>query len=178
MNNESLSRNQIIGLLYESKEIAQALRKMQPASLREELRQEMFMALCGIPDDKFWSIYNNNGLGGLKFWLVRTMLNMVYSNSINQPFFRHFRQKNEEYNPSHESVNFDSLNEEIQEKRELLFNRIEEGRKQLSWYENTLLDTYMDLGFNQKELSRKTKIPYQSVIKTIVIIKKKLRDET
>jgi len=172
-----MSRNEIISTLYESKEIAQALRKMQPASLREELRQEMFMALCNISDEKFWGIYNNNGIQGLKFWLVRTMLNMIYSTGLNTPFFRHFRQKNEEFNVNHEVVNFDSLNEEIQERKELLFSKIEEGRKQLSWYENTLLETYMDLGFNQKELSRKTKIPYQSVIKTIMIIKKKLREE-
>jgi hypothetical protein len=170
-------RNEIISTLYESKEIAQALRKMQPASLREELKQEMFMALCNISDEKFWSIYNNNGIPGLKFWLVRTMLNMIYSTGLNTPFFRHFRQKNEEFNVNHEIVNFDSLNEEIQERKEMLFSKIEEGRKQLSWYENTLLETYMDLGFNQKELSRKTKIPYQSVIKTISIIKKKLREE-
>ena len=172
-----MSRNEIISTLYESKEIAQALRKMQPASLREELRQEMFMALCNISDEKFWGIYNNNGIPGLKFWLVRTMLNMIYSTGLNTPFFRHFRQKNEEFNVNHEVVNFDSLNEEIQERKELLFSKIEEGRKQLSWYENTLLETYMDLGFNQKELSRQTKIPYQSVIKTIMIIKKKLREE-
>lgn len=96
-----MSRNEIISTLYESKEIAQALRKMQPASLREELKQEMFMALCNISDEKFWGIYNNNGIPGLKFWLVRTMLNMIYSTGLNTPFFRHFRQKNEEFNVNH-----------------------------------------------------------------------------
>lgn len=57
------TRSQLIAELYESKEIASALRKMQPASLRDELRQEMFVSLCSISDEKFWSIYNNNGLG-------------------------------------------------------------------------------------------------------------------
>jgi len=173
-----MTRNEIINELYNSKEIAQALRKMQPTSLREELKQEMFLALCSISDSKFYAIYENNGLQGLKFWLVRTMLNMVYSNSINQPFFRHFRQRNEEFNVNYHDGNFNPFEAENIDLKEKLFNKVEEGRKQLSWYENNLLDTYVELGFNQMEVTRKTKIPYQSVIKTIVIIKKKLRDET
>jgi hypothetical protein len=36
----------------------------------------------------------------------------------------------------------------------------------------------MDLGFNQREVYRKTKIPYMSIVKTITAIKEKLRDET
>lgn len=168
-----MSRNEIISTLYESKEIAQALRKMQPASLREELRQEMFMALCNISDEKFWGIYNNNGIPGLKFWLVRTMLNMIYSTSINQPFYRNFRMKFETLE-GFENIcdNFISSHDY----KEVLFNQIEENRKLLSWYENEILNTYIDLKFNQTEISRQTKIPYQSVVKTIQAIKKKLKD--
>jgi DNA-directed RNA polymerase specialized sigma24 family protein len=168
------SRSQIIADLYESKEIASALRKMQPASLREELRQEMFVSLCSISDDKFWSIYNNNGVGGLKFWLVRCMLNMIYSTSMNQPFFKNFRAK-------FESIEgFDNLadiEDNSKDEKELLFIKVEQNRKSLSWYEDRLLKTYMDLGFNQTEVSRRTKIPYQSVVKAITIIRKKLRDD-
>lgn len=168
------SRSQIIADLYESKEIASALRKMQPASLREELRQEMFVSLCSISDDKFWSIYNNNGVGGLKFWLVRCMLNMIYSTSMNQPFFKNFRAK-------FESIEgFDNLadvEDNSKQEKELLFIKVEQNRKSLSWYEDRLLKTYMDLGFNQTEVSRRTKIPYQSVVKAITIIRKKLRDD-
>jgi hypothetical protein len=168
-----MSRNEIISTLYESKEIAQALRKMQPASLREELRQEMFMALCNISDEKFWGIYNNNGISGLKFWLVRTMLNMIYSTGINQPFYRNFRMKFETLE-GFENIcdNFISSHDY----KEVLFNQIEENRKLLSWYENEILNTYIDLKFNQTEISRQTKIPYQSVVKTIQAIKKKLKD--
>jgi hypothetical protein len=186
-----MNRNEIISDLYESKEIAQVLNKIKPADIREELKQEMFMALCSISDEKFWSlynskgvngvpfygIYNKNGNAGLKFWLVRTMLNMVYSNSINQPFFRHFRQRNEEFNPNHHDANYDPFEDTELNIKERLYKQVEEGRKSLSWYENNLLDTYVELGFNQMEVTRKTKIPYQSVIKTIVIIKKKLRNQ-
>ena len=66
-------------------------------------------------------------------------------------------------------------NDESANDKELLFNKIEQGRKGLSWYEDRMLDTYMDLNFNQTEVSRRTQIPYQSVVKTIKIIKDKLR---
>jgi DNA-directed RNA polymerase specialized sigma24 family protein len=168
------SRSQIIAELYESKEIASALRKMQPASLREELRQEMFVSLCSISDDKFWSIYNNNGVGGLKFWLVRCMLNMIYSTSMNQPFFKNFRAKFESIEGFD---NIADVEDNSKQEKELLFIKVEQNRKSLSWYEDRLLKTYMDLGFNQTEVSRRTKIPYQSVVKAITIIRKKLRDD-
>lgn len=168
------TRSELIAELYESKEIASALRKMQPASLRDELRQEMFVSLCSITDEKFWSIYNNNGIGGLKFWLVRCMLNMIYSTSMNQPFFRNFRAK---YESIDGFENLAEIEDHSKEAKELLFIKVEENRKTLSWYEDRMLDAYIDLGFNQTEVSRKTKIPYQSVVKAITIIRKKLRDD-
>ena len=168
-----MNRNKIISKLYESKEIASALSKMQPAQLREELRQEMFISLCQLSDEKFWAIFNNNGVAGLKFWLVRCMLNMIYSTSINQPFYRNFRMKWEILDGfENVSDNFNSNHDY----KEVLFNQIQENRKLLSWYENEMLNTYIDLKFNQTEISRQTKIPYQSVVKTIQAIKKKLKD--
>ena len=165
------TRNKITQELYTSKEIASAIGKMQPASLRNELRQEMFLSLCSITDEKFFNLYEN---GALKFWLVRCMLNMIRSTTMNQPFFRNFRAKSESLE------GFENIpNEEPDDKeeREKLFNLIEENRKDLHWYENQLLDTWVDLGFNQKEVYRKTKIPYMSIVKTISAIKLKLKDE-
>lgn len=168
------SRSQITSELYLSKELASALNKMKPIELRDDLRQEMFISLCSLTDEKFWSIYDNNGLSGLKFWLVRVMLNMIHSTKSNQLFFRHYRMK-------YESIEgFENLTDtdiDSKDEKELLFNKIEENRKYLSWYENEMLNTYIDLGFNQTEISRRTKIPYQSIVKTIQIIKKKIRDE-
>ena len=169
-----MTRSQIIEELYNSKEIKQALMKMQPANLREELKQEMFLNLCSISEDKFWAIYNNNGTSGLKYWLVRCMLNMIYSTGMNQPFFRHFRAKFESIDEIHELV---QIEDESKDYKEKLFNRVEVARKELSWYEDMLLDTYVELNFNQTEISRKTGIPYMSIVKTISNIKKKIRDE-
>jgi hypothetical protein len=166
------TRSELITELYQSKELASALNKMQPAEIRADLKQEMFISLCSITDEKFWAIYECNGIPGLKFWLVRTMLNMIRSTGMNQPFYKNFRAKFESLE------GFENLTEEYDDSandKELLFNKIEQGRKGLSWYEDRMLDTYMDLGFNQTEVSRRTQIPYQSVVKTIKIIKDKLR---
>lgn len=166
------TRSEITSELYLSKELASALNKMKPIELRDDLKQEMFICLCGLTDDKFWSIYDNNGLPGLKFWLVRVMLNMIHSTKANQLFYKNYRQK-------YESIEgFANLSEELDFKddKELLFNKIDDNRKNLSWYEDRMLETYMELGFNQTEVSRRTQIPYQSVVKTISIIKKKLRE--
>lgn len=173
-----MNRNDLIAKLYESKEIATALRKMQPAQLREELKQEMFISLCQLSDDKFWAIYNNNGLPGLKFWLVRTMLNMIYSTSMNQPFYRNFRVKFETFQ-DHSNLE-ETLSEEFENKeaKEVLFNKLEDRRKDLSWYENKLLDTWCELGMSSAKVSRETQIPYMSIIRTITVIKKKLADES
>jgi adenine C2-methylase RlmN of 23S rRNA A2503 and tRNA A37 len=62
VNIKRMTRSQIIEELYNSKEIKQALMKMHPANLREELKQEMFVNLCSITEDKFLSIYNNFNL--------------------------------------------------------------------------------------------------------------------
>jgi RNA polymerase sigma factor (sigma-70 family) len=169
-----MTRSKIIEELYNSKEIKQALMKMHPANLREELKQEMFLNLCAITEDKFWAIYNNNGFDGLKYWLVRTMLNLIYSTRMNQPFYRHFRAKFESLD-SMESIEY--IEDESKEFKENLFNQVEAARKKLSWYEDKLLDTYVEFNFNQTQISKKTGIPYMSVVKTISNIKKKIRDE-
>ena len=165
------TRNQIIEELYLSKDISQALRKMQPASLRDDLRQEMFISLCNLSDVKFWNLHENNAL---KYYLVRAMLNMIRSTGMNQPFFRNFRAKFEAI----EAIeNLEDRIDNSKAEKESLFETMEQRRGQLCWYENTLLDQYVECNFNQMELHRKTRIPYPSIVKTISLIKKKLKDE-
>jgi hypothetical protein len=165
------TRNEIIEELYLSKDISQALRKMQPASLRDDLRQEMFISLCTLSDEKFWNLYENNAL---KFYLVRAMLNMIRSTGMNQPFFKNFRAK---FESIEEIDNIADQIDDRKDEKEKLFDLLDERRKDLCWYENTLLDQYVASNFNQMELHRKTRIPYPSIVKTISLIKNKLKDE-
>lgn len=165
------SRNEIIEELYLSKDISQALRKMQPASLRDDLRQEMFISLCTLSDEKFWNLYENNAL---KFYLVRAMLNMIRSTGMNQPFFRNFRAK---FESIEEIEHLEDQIDNSKDQKEILFDLLDSKRKTLCWYEDRLLDQYVESGFNQMDVHRKTKIPYPSIVKTIALIKKKLKDE-
>jgi len=144
---------------------------MQPASLRDDLRQEMFISLCNLPEEKFWNLHENNAL---KFYLVRAMLNMIRSTGMNQPFFKNFRAK---FESIEEIDNIADQIDDRKDEKEKLFDLLDERRKDLCWYENTLLDQYVASNFNQMELHRKTRIPYPSIVKTISLIKNKLKDE-
>jgi hypothetical protein len=77
----------IIQTLYESKEINQAISKMQPAELRDDLKQEMFLVLCELSDDKVEDMYERNVL---KYYVVRMMLNMMTGRRSS--FEKKFRQ--------------------------------------------------------------------------------------
>lgn len=144
---------------------------MQPASLRDDLKQEMFISLCNLPEEKFWNLHENNAL---KFYLVRAMLNMIRSTGMNQPFFKNFRAK---FESIEEIDNIADQIDDRKDEKEKLFDLLDERRKDLCWYENTLLDQYVASNFNQMELHRKTRIPYPSIVKTISLIKNKLKDE-
>ena len=113
------TRNQIIEELYLSKDISQALRKMQPASLRDDLRQEMFISLCNLSEEKFWNLYENNAL---KFYLVRAMLNMIRSTGMNQPFFRNFRAK---FESIEEIENIEDQIDNSKDQKEILFDLLD-----------------------------------------------------
>ena len=60
---------------------------MQPEHLREEIRQELFLYLCEMPDDKIIALHLTKSL---KFYVTRMVLNMVQSSS--SPFFKKYRK--------------------------------------------------------------------------------------
>jgi len=92
--------------------------------------------------------------------------------------FRNFRHQHDELITDRPDIYKEHITtEEEKNHLEALYDQMEEKRSKLTWYENELLNTWTDLNFNQKEISRKTGIPYMSVVKTISTIKQKLRDE-
>ena len=64
---------------------------MNPEDIREDLKQEVFLVLCEMEEERLLQMYND---GYLKFFIVRTILNMVKSDRSN--FARTFRQTYEE----------------------------------------------------------------------------------
>lgn len=85
--NATPTRDKILSDLYTSKDLAALINKMQPADLRDDIRQELFVILCEQPYDKIIALHESKQL---KFFTVRIVLNMVASK--NSRFFYKFRK--------------------------------------------------------------------------------------
>jgi hypothetical protein len=165
----TLTRNQIIENLYLDKDIAQGIAKMQPADLQDDLRQEMFMVLCEMPEEKLLQMHSE---GYLKFFLVRTMLNMMKSDR--STFYNKFRKIYSEVDGSIDKA------EEPDQDFEELSNKLKKSLDILHWYEKEIFRLYSENGKNILKLSRETKIPYRSLFKTVrkvrIYLKYKIRN--
>ena len=75
-----MNKNSIILELWESRELKEAIDKMQPEDLREDLRSELFKVLCEMDEERLIDMRTRNVL---KFYLVRTMINMMQSKQAN-----------------------------------------------------------------------------------------------
>jgi len=161
-----LHRENIITELYNSPDINEAIGKMQPVELQDELKQEVFLVLCEMDTDKLFMMYEQ---GYLKYFIVRTILNMAKSDRSN--FYRKFRQVYQEI-----PVTYESPKEDYDES---LVIKLEQGMEVLHWYEAELLKLYSH-NKNLLAISRETKIPYRSLLKTIrkakTLLKYKIRN--
>ena len=162
-----MNRQAIITELYNSTDINNAIGKMQPYELQDDLRQEVFMVLCEMEEDRLIQMYAE---GYLKYFIVRTILNMAKSDRSN--FHKKFRQVYTEIPVSYE-VTKEEYNEDV-------ILRLEKGMEVLHWYERELLNIYANNGKNLLAISRETKIPYRSLLKTIrkarMLLKYKIRN--
>lgn len=165
----TLTRQQIIEQLYLDKDIAQGIGKMQPADLQDDLRQEMFLVLCEMPEEKLMQMHTD---GYLKFFLVRTMLNMMKSDR--STFYNKFRKIYTEVDD-----NIDKA-EEPDHDFEDLSRKLKKSLDVLHWYEKEIFRLYSENGKNILKLSRETKIPYRSLFKTVrkvrIYLKYKIRN--
>ncbi len=154
-----MNRDFIISELYKSKDINDAIGKMQPYELQDDLRQEVFLVLCEMDEDRLFKMYTD---GYIKFFIVRTILNMAKSDRSN--FARTFRRvySNVEDNYCVEEYD-DSINLKLSRSMEVLH-----------WYEKEIFKLYAESG-NLLQISRETKIPYRSLLKTIKKVKTLLK---
>lgn len=161
-----MKRENIITELYNSSDINEAIGKMQPIELQDDLRQEVFLVLCEMDEEKLFVMYEQ---GYLKYFIVRTILNMAKSDRSN--FYRKFRQVYQEI-----PITYESQKEEYDE---TLVKKLEQGMEVLHWYEKELLKLYSE-NKNLLAISRETKIPYRSLLKTIrkakTLLKFKIRN--
>lgn len=161
-----MNREQIITEFYNSKDINQAISKMQPAYLQDELKQEVFLVLCEMPEERLFQMYNDEYL---KYFIVRTILNMAKSDR--STFYKKFREQLDEIPESFE-MKKDDYDESLNEK-------LDNAVKILHWYERELLRLYSEEK-NLLKISRDTNIPYRSILETIkkvkVFLKYKIRN--
>lgn len=159
-----MGRNEIIADLYTDKDIDTAIGKMNPPELREDLRQEMFLVLCELSEDRLFTMYEG---GYLKFFLVRTMLNMIKSDR--STFHKRFRAVFTEFNEWHSKYTTDEF-----EAKEGALKCVTEALDGLAWYEREILKLYSETR-NIVKISKDTKIPYRSLFKTIQNAKRKMK---
>lgn len=154
-----MNRDLIIQELYQSKDINEAISKMQPYELQQDLKQEVFLVLCEMEDDRLFQMYND---GYIKYFLVRTIINMAKSDRSN--FARTFRRV---YEPV-EDIGF------VEQYDESMTEKLYASMEILHWYEKEIFRLFSETG-NLLQVSRDTKIPYRSLLKTIKKVKTLLK---
>lgn len=149
-----MSRDEILSEFWQSKSVNEAFEKMQPVELQADLKAEVFLILCEMEEEKLIGLYERNEL---KYYMVRIMLNMIKSDRSS--FFKNYRNYVELLENDVEV--FESNPEET-------YNKIEVHLQNLHWYNRELFKLYaLDFKKNAKELSRKTGIPYMSIVRSI-----------
>ena len=156
-------KNKILAEYWTLKEVNDAFAKMHPEELQYDLKAEVFLVRCEMNEDKLIGMYERNEL---KFYIVRIMLNMIKSDRSN--FYKSYRNYTEYVdNDTEAEVNFDKLD---------LVDKLEKNLEGLHWYNKEILKLYaIDFKKNAKELSRKTGIPYMSIVRTINKTKKQMK---
>jgi hypothetical protein len=155
-------KNEILAQYWTSKEVNDAFDKMHPEELRYDLKAEVFLVLCEMNEDKLVGLYDRNEL---KFYIVRIMLNMIKSDR--STFYKNYRNYTEFVDQDFVSDDYDKTN---------MFEKLEANMNGLHWYNKEILKLYaIDFKKNAKELSRKTGIPYMSIIRTINKTKKQMK---
>jgi hypothetical protein len=157
-------KNEILAQYWDLKEVNDAFAKMQPEELQYDLKAEVFLVLCEMNEDKLKGMYERNEL---KFYIVRIMLNMIKSDR--STFYKNYRNHIEfvDVDKDFEIINYDKMD---------LIDKLEKNLEGLHWYNKEILKLYaIDFKKNAKELSRKTGIPYMSLVRTINKTKKQMK---
>jgi DNA-directed RNA polymerase specialized sigma subunit len=155
-----MDKNKIIEQYWLNDEVNQAFAKMQPEDLQYDLKVEVFVVLLEMDDEKLFGLYKR---GEIRFYIVRTMLNMIKSDR--SQFWKKYRNYTEYED-----------NEQVEVEQNSIIDIMEKGIEKLHWYQKEILNLYtFEFNKNAKELSRKTGIPYMSIIRTLKQTKNELK---
>lgn len=157
-----MTKSKIIEDVYISSWFNEAIGKMHPEDLRDDLKQEVIIALYGLEDER---VYNLHTQGFLKFWCIRVMMNLIKSDT--SPFFKMYRNftelsQRETRDHSYEETKFD-VNDVFENDRDSLFER------------DVLVEYAQTFNKNLSEMSRVTGIDYKSLIRVLKNAKTKAK---
>ena len=151
-----MGRNEILIEFWKSEEVNNAFSKMHPIELQDDLKAEVFLILCEMPEAKLIDLYDKKQL---RFYLVRIMLNLIQS--TDKKFYQKYRNFTElvGYEKKDEEYNEDIIN-------------VNEHIENLYWYKQEIFRLYtFEFNKNARELSKNTGIHYMSIIRTLNQIK-------
>ena len=158
-----MTKQNIITEYYNSQWVNDAIGKMQPEDLQQDLKQEVFMVLLEMDEEKLLELHAN---GFLKFYAVRTMLNMIKSDR--SKFYQMFRN-------FVELGSKDQAEEVYQERAEVCFDcAFNTSREQL--YEKDMFWHYTyTFDRNALALSKESGIPYKTDTRTLQNAKQRIK---
>ena len=155
-----MGRNEILVEFWNNEEVNNAFSKMYPIELQDDLKSEVFLILCEMPEDKLIDLYSKKYL---RFYIVKIMLNIIKSPT--KKFFLKFKN----YDPLNNYEKADTEYNETEIKVSLFVD-------ELHWYKQEILRLYtFEFNKNAKELSNYTNIPYMSIIRTLNQVKQELK---
>lgn len=151
---------------------------MEPDHLREDLKSEVILIICELPEERLMALYESKGL---EFYTVKVILNLIKSNT--SPFAKMFRNQSVQY-VEHEYLTsgVEYFNRSIagycalksadhpdehqkrvhkEEKEDQAIGEIEN----LYWYDAEIIRLRMEHG-SFRAIEKKTGIPYSSCFKT------------
>lgn len=163
-----MTKNQIIEDLFKGKNFNDCLNKMEPEHLREDLRQEVILIICELPEEKIIKMYTDSVL---EYFTARVIVNQIKSKT--SPFAKKYRNVNLELN-NYEVA--DNVEIEERELREVIEDLAMIEVDKLHWYDKGLIELYMKYG-NYRAIEEVTRIPFSSCFKTIKKSLKEVKDK-
>lgn len=155
-----MGRNEILIEFWNSIEVNNAFSKMYPVELQDDLKAEVFLILCEMPEEKIIDLYTKKYL---RFYIVKIMLNLIMS--TDKKFYLKFRNYDELSN--YEKADNEYVETDI---------KVSIHLDDLHWYKAEILRLYtFEFNKNAKQLSKYTGIPYISIIRTLNQIKTELK---
>jgi hypothetical protein len=154
----------IVEKVYKSQWFNEVIDKMQPEQLQQDLKQEVIMVLLELGEQRITQMEAD---GMLKFYTIRTILNMIKSDR--SKFFTMFRNY-EEIPDIKEQANEDYL-----EMPDIDLNTIFDNTREQLYEKDMLFHYCYSFDRNALAMSRGTGIPYKTIIRTLTNAKNKVK---